>query len=161
MRYPVKSVQVARGTGNRTRSRMMSEAPSTMWHDEALPSTVLLARVMPWLHKKLPVDAPKVGTPSRRELGVVIGFLPLMGQEILTGNRQAALWIQPASPDNEQGNEPSQAYRQNLQHHADATYVNLGTLCSSPFWSRSACDQRGIGGGAFVVVRGWESQPHG
>ena len=161
MRYPVKSVQVARGTGTRTRSRMVSEAFPTMWHDEALPSTVLLARVMPWLHKKLLIDAPKVGTPSCRALGVVIGFLPLMEQDILAWDRQAALWIQLASPDNEQGNEPSQAYRQNLQHHADATYVNLGTLCSSPFWSRSACDQRGIRGGAFVVVRGWESQPHG
>ena len=141
MRYPVKSVQVARGTGTRTRSRMVSEAPPTMRHEEALPSTVLLARVMPWLHKKLPVDAPKVGTPSCRALGVVIGFLPLTGQEILTRDRQAALWNIPARPDNEQGNEPSQAYRQNLPHHADATYVNLGTLFSSPERSRSACDQ--------------------
>src|SRR2546430_14924532 len=102
MRYPVKSVQVARGTGVRTRSRMMSEAPSTMWHDEALPSTVQLARVMPWLHKKLPVDAPKVGTPSRRELGVVIGFLPRLGQKFLAWDRQTALCTQPVSPDNEQ-----------------------------------------------------------
>ena len=54
---------------------MVSEALPTMWHDEALPSAVLLARVMPWLHKKLPVDAPKVGTSSRRELDVVIGIL--------------------------------------------------------------------------------------
>jgi len=158
---PGITAQVARGTGVRTRSRMMSEAPSTMWHDEALPSTVLLARVMPWLHKKLLIDAPKVGTPSCRALGVVIGFLPLTGQEILTRDRQAALWIQPASPDNEQGNEPSQAYRQNLPHHADATYVNLGTLYSSPERSRPACGQCGTRGGAFVVVRGWESQPHG
>jgi hypothetical protein len=155
MRYPVKSVQVARETGARTRSRMVSEALPTMWHDEALPSTVLLARVMPWLHQKLPIDAPKVGTPSCRELGVVIGFLPRMGREFLAWDRRAALCIQPASPDNEQGNEPSQAYRQNLQHHADATYVNLGTLCSSPVRSRSACDQCRIRGGTFVVVRGW------
>jgi len=161
MRYPVKSVQVARGTGTRTRSRMVSEALPTMWHDEALPPTVLLARVMPWLHKKLPTDAPKVGTPSCRELGVVIGFLPLRGQKFLTWDRQAALWKQPVSPDNERGNEPSQAYRQNLPHHADATYVNLGTLYSSPERSRSACDQRRTRGGTFAVVRGWESQPHG
>ena len=152
---------MARETGAKTRSRMESEALPTMWHDEALPSTVLLARVMPWLHKKLPVDAPKVGTPSCRELGVVIGFLPPMGQDILAWDRQAALWIQPASPDNEQGNEPSQAYRQNLPHHADATYVNLGTLHSSPERSRPACDQCRARGGAFVVVRGWESQLHG
>jgi len=160
MRYPVKSVQVARGTGTRTRSRTVSEALPTMWHDEALPSAVLLARAMPWLHKKLPIDAPKVGTPSRRALGVVIGFLPLRGRTVSLGQASGTL-TQPTSPDNEQGNEPSQAYRQNLPHHVDATYVNLGTLCSFPVRNRSACDQCGIRGGAFVVVRGWESQPHG
>jgi hypothetical protein len=74
------SVQVARGTGIRTRSRMVSEAPSTMWHGGALHPTVLLARVMPWLHKKLPTDAPQVGTSSRRALDVVTGILPLMGR---------------------------------------------------------------------------------
>ena len=155
MRYPVRNVQVARGTGTRTRSRMVPEALPTMWHDKALPLTVLLARVMPWLHKKLLIDAPKVGTPSCRELGVVIGFLPRMGQDTLAWDRQAALWTQPVSPDNEQGNEPSQAYRQNLPHHVDTTYVNLGTLCSSPARSRAACDQCRIRGGTFVVVRGW------
>jgi len=161
LKRTLKSVRVARGTGTRTRSRMVSEAFPTMWHDEALPSTVLLARVMPWLHKKLPVDAPKVGTPSRRALGVVIGLLPQMGQDILAWDWHAALWNTPARPDNEQGNEPSQAYRQNLPHHADATYVNLGTLYSSPERRRSACDQCCARGGAFVVVRGWENQPHG
>jgi hypothetical protein len=143
---------VARGTGVRTRSRMMSEALPTTRHDGALPSTVLLARVMPWLHKKLPIDAPKVGTPSCRALGVVIGFLPRMGQDILAWDWQAALQGQPASPGNEQGNEPSQAYRQSLPHHADAIYVNLGTLYNSPERSRSACDQCWTRDGAFVVV---------
>jgi hypothetical protein len=152
MRYPVRSVQVARETGAKTRSRMESEALPTMWHDKALPLTVLLARVMPWLHKKLPVDAPKVGTPSCRELGVVIGILLSDGVGFSLKERQAAFQNNPASPDNEQGNEPSQAYRQNLQHHVDATYVNLGTLYSSPERSRSACDQRCARGGTFVVV---------
>ena len=161
MRYPVRSVQVARGTGVRTRSRMMSEALPTMWQGGALHPPVLLARVMPWLHKKLPTDAPKVGTSSCRALDVDTGFLPLMGQDTLARDRQAALPIQPARPGNERGKEPSQAYRQSLPHHADATYVNLGTLYSSPDRSRSACDQCWIRGGAFVVVRGWESQPHG
>ena len=161
MRYPVKSVQVARGTGTRTRSRMVSEALPTMWHDEALPSTVLLARVMPWLHKKLPIDAPKVGTPSCRALGVVIGTLLSDGAGFSRMEQASGIPEQPASPDNEQGNEPSQAYRQNLPHHADAIYVNLGTLYSSPERSRSACDQCCARGGAFVVVRGWENQPHG
>ena len=141
MRYPVRSVQVARGTGIRTRSRMMSEASPTMWHGGALHPTVLLARVMPWLHKKLPTDAPQVGTSSRRALDVVTGFLSRMGQDILAWDGQAALPTQPASPGNERGKEPSQAYRQSLPHHADATYVNLGTLPSSPERSRSACDQ--------------------
>jgi hypothetical protein len=114
---------VARGTGVRTRSRMVSEALPTMWHGEALHPPVLLARVMPWPHKKLPTDAPKVGTSSRRVLDVVTGILLLMGQDTLTWDRQAALSLQPASPGNEQGKEPSQAYRQSLKHHADATYV--------------------------------------
>jgi len=161
MRYPVRSVQVARGTGTRTRSRMVSEALPTMWHGGALHPTVLLARVMPRLHKKLPTDAPKVGTSSCRALDVVTGFLPPMGQDFLAWDRQTALHQQPVCPGNKQGKEPSQAYRQSLPHHADATYVNLGTLPSSPERSRSACDQCWTRGGAIVVVRGWESQPHG
>ena len=161
MRYPVRSEQEARGTAIRTRIRMVSEALPTMWYEEALHSTVLLARVMPWLHQKLPTDAPKVRPSSRRALDGVTGLLPLRGKEILAWNRQAALQTHPASPGNEQGKEPSQAYRQSLPHHADATYVNLGTLYRSPARSRAACAQCGTRGGAFIVVRGWESQPHG
>jgi hypothetical protein len=152
MRYPVRSVQVARGTGTRTRSRTMSEALPTMWHGGALHPPVLLARVMPWLHQKLPTDAPQVGTSSCRAWDVVTGFLPLMGQDILAWERQTALHRQPARPGNERGKEPSQAYRQSLPHHADATYVNLGTLYSSPDRSRSACDQCYTEGGVSVVV---------
>jgi hypothetical protein len=98
MRYPVRNVQVARGTGAKTRSKMVSEALPTMWHDEALPSTVLLARVMPWLHKKLPIDAPKVGTPSCRELGVVIGTLLSDGAGNSYWDRQAAFQNNPQAP---------------------------------------------------------------
>ena len=152
---------MARETGTKTRSRMVSEALLTMWHDEALHSAVLLARVMPWLHKKLPTDAPKVGTSSRRALDVVTGILVTDGLGYSLMDWRAALPTQPASPGNEQGKEPSQAYRQSLPHHADATYVNLGTWSSSPERGRSACDQCWARGGAFVVIRGWESQPHG
>lgn len=152
---------MAKETGSRTRSRMLSEALLTMWHGGALHPTVLLARMMPWLHQKLPFDAPKVGTSSSRELDVVTGILPPMGQDNFAWDRRTALHRQPASPGNEQGKEPSQAYRQNLQHHADATYVNLGTSYGSPERSRSACDQCGMRGGALVVVGGWESQPQG
>ena len=98
MRYPVKSVQVARGTGTRTRSRKVSEALPTMWHDEALPSTVLLARVMPWLHKKLLIDAPKVGTPSCRALGVVIGFLPRLRGNLSLGTGKRHSGYNPQAP---------------------------------------------------------------
>jgi hypothetical protein len=98
MRYPVRSVQVARETGIRTRSRMVSEALPTMWHGGALHPTVLLARVMPRLHKKLPTDAPKVGTSSRRAWDVVTGFLPRMGQDILAWDWQAALPNNPQAP---------------------------------------------------------------
>lgn len=141
MRYPVRSVQVARETGTGPEAECVRSTLSTMWHGGALHPTVLLARVMPRLHKKLPTDAPKVGTSSCRALDVVTGFLPRMGQDILAWDWQAALQGQPASPGSEQGKEPSQAYRQSLPHHADATYVNLGTLFSSPERSRSACDQ--------------------
>ena len=161
MRYPVRSVQVARGTGTRTRSRMVSEALPTMWHGGALHPPVLLARVMPWLHKKLPTDAPKARTSSRRAWDGVTGFLVSEGPGYSRWDWQAALPTQPASPGNEQGKEPSQAYRQSLPHHADATYVNLGTLSSSPERSRSAGDQGWTRGGALVGVGGWESQPQG
>src|SRR5262249_17664392 len=79
MRYPVRSVQVARGTGVRTRSRMMSEALPTMWHGGALHPPGLLARGVTGLRKKLPFDAPKVGTSSCRELDVVVGILSRTG----------------------------------------------------------------------------------
>src|SRR5882672_8873944 len=155
MRYPARSVQVARETGIRTRSRMMSEALPTMRYGGALHPTVLLARVVPRLREKLPSDAPKIGTSSRRELDVVIGLLASKRPGHFRWELVSGTLRQPANPDNEQGKEPSQAYRQSLQHHADATYVNLGTLYSSPKRSRPACGQCCTRGGAFVVVRGW------
>ena len=141
MRYPVKSVQVAKETGIRTRSRMVSEALLTMWLVKDLPLAELLARVMPWLRKKLLFDAPKVGTSSRRKLDVVTGILLTDGGGYFRLGKVNGTLLQPEDPSNERGKEPSQAYRQNLQHHDDATYVNLGTLSSSPERSRSACDQ--------------------
>jgi len=89
---------VARETGAKTRSRMESEAFPTMWHDEALPPTVLLARVMPWLHKKLPVDASNLGTPSRRALGVVIGFLPPSCKNLPLGTGKRRSEYNPQAP---------------------------------------------------------------
>ena len=89
---------MARETGAKTRSRMESEALPTMWHDEALPSTVLLARVMPWLHKKLPVDASNLRTPSRRALGVVIGLLPSSCRNLPLGTGKRRSGYNPQAP---------------------------------------------------------------
>ncbi|HEV2121313.1 MAG TPA: hypothetical protein VGW38_00870, partial [Chloroflexota bacterium] len=38
----------------------------------------------------------------------------------------------PGVPGGERGNEPSEAYRQDLPRHDDATYTNLGTMRGSP-----------------------------
>jgi len=46
--------------------------------------------------------------------------------------RKPALDNFPVFPDDERGDEPSQAYRLNLQRYDDATYMNLGTMCGSP-----------------------------
>jgi hypothetical protein len=35
-------------------------------------------------------------------------------------------------PDDERGNEPSKAYRLNLQRYENAIYMNLGTMSDSP-----------------------------
>jgi len=145
---------VARETGIRTRSRMVSEALPTMWLDKDLPLTELLARMVPRLRKKLLFDAPKVGTSSCRKLGVVTGIRLSDGAGYSLREMASGTLTQPANPGNERGKEPSQAYRQSLPHHADATYVNLGTLYSSPDRSRSACDQGYTEGGVSVVVRG-------
>src|SRR5215510_9100629 len=95
MRYPVRSVQVARGTGVRTRSRMVSEALPTMWHGGALHPTVLLARVVTGSRKKLPSDAPQVGMSSCRALDIVIGTLPLMGRKVSLGQTSGTPYHPP------------------------------------------------------------------
>ena len=147
MRYPVKSVQVARGTGARTRSRMVSEALPTMWHDEALPSTVLLARVMPWLHKKLLIDAPKVGTPSCRELGVVIGFLPRMDRIFSLGTGKRHSGYNPQAPITSKAT--SRARR------TGRTYRIMQTLLMST-WEPCTALLNGVGQLAANAVQGAE-----
>jgi len=144
MRYPVRSVQVARGTGTRTRSRMVSEALPTMWHGGALHPPVLLARVMPWLHKKLPTDAPKARTSSRREGDVGVGCLPRLGRIVSLGQTSGTPYT-PHVPTTSQAKSRARRTGRPLRHHADAPYVNLGTLSSSPARGRSACDQCGQG----------------
>ncbi len=52
---------MARRAGAKTRDRIASEAPPTMWYVSNLLDTVLLARVLLGSRKKLPFEAPKVG----------------------------------------------------------------------------------------------------
>jgi len=47
-------------------------------------------------------------------------------------DRRMALQKETKLPGNERGNEPSQAYRQDLKQHEDATYVNLRTTYGYP-----------------------------
>ncbi len=52
---------MARRAGAKTRDRIASEAPPTMWYESNLLDSVLLARVLSRSRKKLPSEAPKVG----------------------------------------------------------------------------------------------------
>ena len=69
------------------------------------------------------------GPEVRGDAGYVPGNPGLKGG---VGLIRVILFNQPASPGDERGNEPCQAYRQDLPRHADATYVNLGTTFGSP-----------------------------
>jgi hypothetical protein len=124
---------VARDTGARKRGNRASEAVPTTWRRADSPARALLARALPWSRKKLPFDAPKVGPPAECETRVELPERPL-----LMGGRNLA-WIGGqysdhtlALPGNERGEEPSKAYRQDLQQRDDATCANLGTPSGPP-----------------------------
>jgi hypothetical protein len=55
---------VATRAGVKTRDRITSEAPPTMWYAPNLLGAVLLARVLSRSRKKLPHEAPQVGLPN-------------------------------------------------------------------------------------------------
>jgi len=131
---------VARETGTGPEAECVRSTLPTMWHEGALHPTVLLARVVTGLRKKLLSDAPKVGTSSRRELDVVIGTLPLRGRIVSLGQTSGTPHT-PQVPIMSKAKSQARRTGRTLRHHADATYVNLGTLSSSPKRSRSACDQ--------------------
>jgi len=153
---------VARETGMGTRGRTMSEALPTMWLMGALPPRELLARALPRLRKKLPLEASKVGPPvTTVGLGWSYRISSAVGRRTVSDGQEVSTPQHPDFPDNERGKEPSQAYRQDLKQRADVTYVNLGTTQGSPTWSKSACDQCLAWDGAPVVVGGRESLPHG
>ena len=67
----------------------------------------------------------------------------------------------PDSPADARGNEPCQVYRQSLRSHDDATYVNVGTVASSPSGDGQPAPSCSRRGGASVVVRDRESRSHG
>src|SRR6516165_6100148 len=144
MRYPVRSVQVARETGTGPEAECVRSTLPTMWHGGALHPPVLLARVVTGLRKKLPSDAPKARTSSRREWDVVVGFLPRLGRIVSLGQTSGTPYT-PHVPTTSKAKSRARRTGRTLRHHADATYVNLGTLSSSPERGRSACDQCGQG----------------
>ncbi len=160
---------MAREACTRTRGRFVCEALSTMRLTDPLRSRELIARVIPWLRerncqmKRRRLDSPlKVGTGLSYRTPVLLGR---HGEALMV--RERTLKHTADSPCSERGNEPSQACRQSLTHHADATYVNVGTACVSPW---AVISPHGVGqpasrsrkqGGAAVVVRDRESLSHG
>ena len=67
---------MARETGTGPEAECVRSTLPTMWHAGALHPTVLLARVVTGLRKKLPSEASNDRTSSCRALDVVIGILP-------------------------------------------------------------------------------------
>lgn len=124
---------MATEAGMTDRSNRMFEAFPTTWGTEALPSVVLLARVLPWSRKKRPFDAPQVGLSattvgpgqSYRKAGFARAGLASEGQEIRSPQHTDF-------SDDERSDELSKGYRSDLQQHDDATYVNVGTMRGSP-----------------------------
>ncbi len=145
---------MARRAGVRTRDRITSEAPPTMWYGQNLLYPVLLARVLSRSREKLPFEAPQVGLPVECRTRVELSdhHLAWDGGQFRMGLGDGHSRNIPHLPDNERGNEPSQAYRQDLPQHDDATYVNLRTTQGHPAWIRSVCDQCSPWGGVRVVV---------
>jgi RadC-like JAB domain len=92
---PVRSAQVATRAGERTRSRISSEASRTMWPRRARPLPGLLARTSRWLRKKPLSEAPMVGPPADGRARVESSDLRLAGtKESLRGRR----WALPDTP---------------------------------------------------------------
>jgi len=140
----------------------MSEALLTMRLKGTLHPRELLARALPWLRKELLFEASKVGPPATKVgRGWNHRSSVLAWYGVVSEGQVVSTPIQPDFPGGERGNEPSQAYRQDLKQRADAIYVNLGTMQDSPKRSRPACGQCRAWGGAPVVVRGRESLLHG
>ena len=123
---------MATRAGAKTRDRIASEAPPTMWYAQNLLCVVLLARVLSRSRKKLPFEAQQVGLPAECRTRAELSDHCLAWTVVFLTDRRMALPKDPKLPDNEQGDEPSKAYRQDLKQHDDATYVNLRTTQGYP-----------------------------
>ena len=125
---------MARETGTATRSRPVFEALPTMWGAGALHPACLLARVSPWSVNERLFEALTVGLPEHSTVGPGQShrITSLGGRcEVLDGQEIRSPMI-TGLPGDERGNAPRQGYRSGLQRHADATYVNVGTIPGSP-----------------------------
>ena len=129
---------MARETGAGTRSRTVSEALPTMWGAGALHPARLLARVPPRSQMERLSEAPTVGLPEHITVGLGqsrrIVLLTLGQRYGVSEGLEGCSPMTTAFPGDERGKAPCQGYRSDLQRHADATYVNLGTMPGPPAW---------------------------
>ena len=125
---------MARETGTGTRSRSVFEALPTMRGAGALHSACLIARVSPWSRKKRSFEALTVGLPEHRTVGLGQSHrtVSLAWRYGVSDGQENSSPLTPVLPDDERGTAPCQGYRSDLQRHADATYVNVGTMPGSP-----------------------------
>jgi hypothetical protein len=115
------------------RSSLGCEAPLTMWLAGALSFVELLARVLPRLRKEPPSEASNVWTPTSKDRAGCRYRNGCIDEAAIASTRQVNQHSNPSGlPRCRRGEEPSKAYRWNLQQHEDATYVNLGTTYGSP-----------------------------
>jgi len=86
----------------------------------------LLARMLQWLRKKLSFDAPKVGTPALTIGPGCSHRNPFFARErIASDGQESSHLVFHYLHGDEQGKEPSKAYRQDLTQRVDATHVNV------------------------------------
>lgn len=117
---------MATETAKKTRGRIIAEAFLTMRSTGSPLPEGLLARVLSWLRKKLPFEAPKVGLPVERgNEGRVTRYSYSDGKSKSRWDRNPVLRSHPGNPGDERDNESCQAYRQNLPQHANITNTEL------------------------------------
>jgi hypothetical protein len=126
---------VARETGTGTRSRTVFEALPTMRGAGALHPACLIARVSPRSRKKRSFEALTVGLPEHITVGLGQShrITSLAWRRAVCDGQENSSPMTTVLPGDERGTAPCQGYRSDLQRHADATYVNVGTMPGSPY----------------------------